>query len=86
MKLFGEIENAVILTRKTEKNAKTGNTYFRVGLMFPDTNELGEIGCNEDIYNKVESVVGDFKHRVNLSFVYNTDFKNISIYDVTSSK
>lgn len=86
MKLYGQIENAVVMTRKSEKNEKTGNVYYRLGLVFPETNELGEIGCNEKIYNQVESVCGDFKHRVNLSFVYNTDFKNISIYDVTSAK
>ena len=86
MKLFGQIENALVLSSKKEESKKeAGRFFYKVGVFFPESKELGELPCNEEIYNAVQSIEGSGKF-VNFGFYYNTDFKSITLYSVNASK
>lgn len=88
MKLYGKLENGIVLTLKREQGSGdySGSFFHKIGLFFPDTQEMGEINCSEEIYNSCQSIVGDPSKKVTFDFVYNTDFKKLSLYGATASK
>lgn len=84
MKLYGQIINAQVLTRKKEESKKeAGKFYYKIGVLFPETEEVGEISCSEEIFNNSETLKGKL---CNFDFVYNTDFKSISLYSIEPAK
>lgn len=68
MKVYGKVENALVMTKKAEQGKKDpSKTYFYVGIVKDD--ELGEISATEEVYNAVER--GCF---YNFGTCYNSDF------------
>lgn len=88
MKIFGKLENAIVLTLKREQGSGdyAGSYFHRIGLFFPDTQEMGELNCSEEIYKACQSVVGDPNKKVNFDFVYNTEYKKLSLIGASASK
>lgn len=68
MKIYGRIENALVMTKKQEQGKKDPTKkYCRVGVVMGD--EIGEISATEDVYNSVDR--GRF---YNFGTVYNSDW------------
>lgn len=68
MKIYGRIENALVMTKKQEQGKKDPTKkYCRVGVVMGD--EIGEISATEDVFNAVER--GRF---YNFGTVYNSDW------------
>lgn len=68
MKIYGKIENALVMTKKQEQGKKDpSKKYCRVGVVMLD--ELGEISATEEVYNAVER-----GKCYNFGTVYNSDW------------
>lgn len=68
MKIYGRIENALVMTKKQEQGKKDpSKKYCRVGVVMGD--EIGEISATEEVYNSVDR--GRF---YNFGTVYNSDW------------
>lgn len=68
MKIYGRIENALVMTKKQEQGKKDPTKkYCRVGVVMGD--ELGEISATEEVYDAVDR--GKF---YNFGTVYNSDW------------
>lgn len=68
MKIYGKIENCLVMTKKQEHGKKDANKkYCYVGVVMGD--EIGEISATEEVYNSVER--GKF---YSFGTVYNSDW------------
>lgn len=71
MKVYGKVENALVMTKKAEQGKKDPTkTYYRLGIVKDD--ELGESRCEESVFLSVDKY-----QTYNFGMCYNSEYDTV---------